>query len=400
MKLEARANIIKENISFEDWKLYKYDENLSKEEKAVIDNDFEKKYINILENFLLNGVLNKVEHSDKHKTKFSNSWNKFIDGDSLSHYDVEEITKIIFKPLISSFFTKLDDESAYNKFVDDLSQGNNKYVITDLECNCCGKSLTIDMNNWEMKFYYLDVLSDDGIVRENESQIEKFLRLNVRKEADTCFDKKVNIQEIDIDDDTLIICNWIKLKEFTSQVEYDNNSYYFNINTRKGRYEQTEHYLNQGFISINSYASYSINGLRDNDYKDSLLFCMMDEENTASVDIVNEKNIYGDYKGITIISKKKLIEIINLSLSDIKLSESKVEEYLIKNKEELYIRNVTPGRYVFVHDLDRDIVNDLLYHENINDEQHKPVLYFYKKDYFPFNKNDVSEKNIVKKLKR
>jgi hypothetical protein len=369
--------------------------------EAIINDNFinlTNEIIVTLEELALNGFLKPIVFSDTHYTSFSYSWNKFINQEISHTYDednlMQDINYFIQKLIIFNTNRHMKDtpteessQELFNKFIDFLNLGKfDTYCTPENQCFNCGSTLHIKFNNWEPTFFEFKKILEPENYRTVISETSPLSFLNKQDyfPASECFEDFVQIKDFEFKTGNLIITDWIRLDEFTKAVEPNSNIYHFDINNSKGRHSAFEHYLNQEFISINSYSGLDLYSLKEDGMEDCLFFGKIDYNKNETEELNKkqfkfERRLNRGLRATTIIEKETLIDIVNQQINDLNKAKQLVDDYLKKNQDEIISRQITPGIYSLIFDLRFKNVDDLLFPQNITEDFDSTIFLYPKK---------------------
>lgn len=284
--------------------------------------------INFLQTNLKEKLL-KIENIEKHTFVFNKILDKVLSLEEHSYFQKEiNYFGYLFKDKL--FFELSNPEiedneihEIYLNFCDYISKGSFFSTALDVDsqdCQHCSKYLSLRFINWQ------------PILKSNDKSTDL-----------KCIKKEITKKEFTIKSNEILIADWFRIDEFTSQVKY--NADYLNpsINTYYGRVLSTLHSIKNGFISIHvGNTCPSIFTKNNNIY--GVEFCDIDEDEELikKSDFKHNGYVCTDLWNVTMIEKSVLIDIIKRKNPN---AEKIVEDYISKNFEDIVKLEVIPGKY-------------------------------------------------------
>lgn len=271
----------------------------------------------------------KIDNIEKHTFVYNKILDKILSLEEHS-YSQKEINYLgylfkgkLFLELSNPDISDNEIYENYLKFCDYISKGT--FFPTDLDfdsqdCQNCSKYLSLKFINWQ------------PILKANDKSTDL-----------KCIKKEITKKEFTINSNELLIADWFRIDEFTSQVKYNEDRLSPSINTYNGRVLSTLHSIANGFISIHvDNTCPSIFTKNNNIY--GVEFCDIeeDEEIIKESDFKYQGYVCTDLWNVTMIEKSVLIDIIKRKNPN---AEKIVEDYISENFDDIVKLEVIPGKY-------------------------------------------------------
>lgn len=279
-----------------------------------------------------NKILKSFTNHKTRRTNFGYALNQYLNHDCQQHQKENVLEGFLNKSIISIALSKKTLDENYNTLIEKVNNGNFTpfELVGDIYDFNSGKTFNLSLKNWEptlMLYIPGEKWTDRG-------------RFEVAPEEHI---DKVIERQIEFKTGNLIVADWFKIKEFNDLVDSNNQ---FEINSEKGRIEQSEFYLNN-FNFIHSTAWHSSEIYQD---QDTFVFINTNEELNLPPTYKNKGYVNKELRAISIIELEHLIDLIG--------SKEIVNKYLEESKN-YYVRlNVNPGTYTFTLSSDPHLIKE------------------------------------------
>lgn len=314
-----------------------------------------------------NNLLKPFRNSETHHTNFKYYYNKYLTSQSTSSDFKENIFDNIFSNYITyetvlfnkdnKELTSQEIEDRYNSFTQKITEGNFKpFELPKLFDFDSGINFSLTFREWEPVL--LTYTHGKTIYEKGSFAIAPEMPI-----------AKVVDRQIEFKTGNLIIADWFKIEKFTEIVDKDTN---FQINSAKGRMDQSEYYLNRfNFIHTSAYESSDV--LQKGD---TIILNRYDEHYTEPAQFQNKGSVDQVLRALSIIEKEHLIALVG--------SESLVDSYLKEYENCIVELKVKPGTYAFTISSSPDLINSQFENLNLfkNIEAQNDLLEITKDKYF------------------
>lgn len=310
----------------------------SRAKKPFYDNVvlFNEGVVSFLKEMNRTSGLSSIGYSEGHYTTIQSHWNKLKNGmvdeyenrlgnffSKLLLVNLRKLENIISENKSSHGNIENELNTSFNNLCELMNKGNFGFdELSDKEyCDNCGQNMCVNFTDWNPSFTtYSQVLN--GFVSPQSCVKDEIIEL-----------------VIDFKTDELLVADWFRINEFTSQVKYGNKPDDISINFSKGREDSTKYSVeNFNYISVHV-GNTCPNFL----YKDNnMVFGYLDEDTEEEIDYDHLGSVCTDLWNVTIIEKKQLINIIAKKVGE-ETAIDIVTSYLQNNEYETI--KIVPGKY-------------------------------------------------------
>lgn len=258
-------------------------------------------------NFLKENISTlKPIDSQGHVFNFSYYWDKLFNNPTEEDFSI-----------VSQKLTQAVTLSLFSKNIKEL-------VVRDNQCFSCGKNLELVFENNLFKVRMIEIESSK-------------IKYKTGNEADCGFKSSTQTRTIDLSSNSLMIADYFRLKD-RELYEFVKKDKYININSNKGKLENTDLYLSKNIIHFfvgNSCPNVVKQG-------NEIIFGNLTEESK----IKPEMMVITDMWAVTALTPELLIKVMKKN----KYSEEDIEKYLLEFEKNRI--DIEPGKYEFTFSID------------------------------------------------
>lgn len=325
-----------------------------------------------------NEIIKPFKNHETYSTNFGHYWHRYIEDDCSISQKKDMFRTLILKTILIMNGNSNGEQDKKIKQYEILNKKMNEGDFAEFELGELydfesGQTLNMHIRNWQ-----------PVLVKYVENPDTPFKGKYVEVEPQEI--QKVLHCTIEFKTGELLITDWFRIDEFNNLVD---NEYRFDVNSSKGRLEQSKFYLdNFNFISNTSWSDSLVfkNG-------DDLVFLESDYDLKLPDDFKHKGKIYKQLRALTIIEKQELINLVK--------DEKIVNNYLKENNDVLKLK-IKPGVYSFQLTSSPDLLksSDLVKDERlqkfeklISDDSFSPCLIMQKLS----NEPKIAKKKTPKK---